>query len=234
MLLGAGDGELAFLGLDDVVLGKSALVQLVGEAVVAAADVELAAGDVIGDAFALDEAVAGDGDLVIGERSAVVDLLVVRGGHNDLARGNCELAVNGFCEAVVYGDVGLAAHDAVGLDDVCAAACVELAALDDCGKHIAVNKDAGGESVAAVDECGAVIHLLAAVCGDSDLGEDRLDGEFAFLGLDDVVCGKSAFVQFIGEAVVAAALVKLAAGHGVGRTLALSEAVSGDGNGGVG
>ena len=88
-----GDAELALDGGDGVVGGLGAVVQRVGEEVGGAADQGLAAGHVVGRALAVGPAVAGDGDVVVGERGAVVLLGVGGGGEGDLALVDLEGAV---------------------------------------------------------------------------------------------------------------------------------------------
>ena len=81
------------LGLGDgVVVGVSALVQLIGEGVVALAHHGLKTSNAVGCTLALDKAVAGDGDLIVGQSRTVVGLGSISGCQGDRARLNRKLA----------------------------------------------------------------------------------------------------------------------------------------------
>ena len=196
---GDGDGQGAELNGDVVVAGLGVVVQGVGELVVAGADIQLAAGDVVGCALALNE--AGHGHGVVGQSSAVVDLLVVRGDHEDIALGDFQSAVHRLSEGVVVGHFDLAAHDLVGGHNVVDGADVGDGAFHDRGQHIAFHQDFLSEGVAVVGQGGAVIDLFAAVGGDGDDSLDGLDHQGAVddhelhVGKVDVVVGEVSGLQ---------------------------------------
>ena len=138
------DAQLAGLGLDVVVLIKSAVVQRIGKLVIYAADIGYCAGYGVSCAFAIDEAVAAYGYIAVGQRCAVVDLRISCGGQSYIALSNSQRAVNRIADVVVAGHVFFAAHDLYRLYNVCAAACVGLAALDLYYEFIALGKCSGG------------------------------------------------------------------------------------------
>ena len=81
------------LGLGDgVVVGVGALVQRVGERVARFTSVELGTSDIEGRALALDEALTGDSDLVVGQNRAVVHLRSGGGRQGDRTRLNRKFA----------------------------------------------------------------------------------------------------------------------------------------------
>ena len=84
------EGALGFG--DGVVVGVSALVQRVGERVVALAHHSLKTSDVEGRALTLDKAVAGDSDFIVGQRRTVIRLGSVGGGQGDGTLGDFQIA----------------------------------------------------------------------------------------------------------------------------------------------
>ena len=176
-VLGDGDdhfsGNGGYLQLaggkgDVVVVGIKLIGSGVHDGVVNTADLGDGSGGLdLGD-FAVNEAAGGELVVGIGERLAVVDPAAALGLDDDYARGDGQGAVNGVGEFVVAGDIIAAAHDLVGLDNVCAAALVGLAALNDCLKHVAINEDALGEGAAIVGERLTVVLSGLAVRGDGD------------------------------------------------------------------
>ena len=216
-MLGDGDDHFSGNGLnfqlavfrsDSVVGSIGVVIQLVGEAVVAFADFGLAAGHGVGCAFAVNEAGGGDGDFVLGERSAVVDLLVGAGGQSDFARGDFKRTVDNLAKRVALGDVSAAvsSRDVVASDFVHNFAFVNInhAALDDYVQYVAIYEDALSEGVAVLGERGAVIGLAVAGCLDGDDCGYRAYHEAAVVCLDDdvllcrVSCADGAFRKCCG------------------------------------
>ena len=164
----SGDGESTGLSDDNVVAGLEILALGEGDGIGDAALVGYGAGGLDVADLAVNEAFVGDGDIGAGERGTVIGLIGALTGQSDLAFGDGQSAVLDLTEGVEVGDVHIAAHDAVGLDNVCAAAGVGLAALDGYMQYIAAEEDALSEGVSAVGKRGAVISLGVAVRGDGD------------------------------------------------------------------
>ena len=80
---------------DSVVIRIGALVQCIGKRVGGCARVGLGAGDAVRCALALDEAVAGDGDLIIGQSRAIVGLGSIGRRQGDGTLGDFQLAIFG-------------------------------------------------------------------------------------------------------------------------------------------
>ena len=230
----SGDGESTGLSDDNVVAGLEVLALGEGDGIGDAALVGYGAGGLDVADLAVNEAFVGDGDIGAGERGTVIGLIGALTGQSDLAFGDGQSAVLDLTEGVEVGDVGLAAHDLVGLDNVCAAAGVGLAAFDDCGKHVALGEDVLREVVAGLGERLTVVGLVRTLCGDVDHAGVLGDDQFAVFLSDGVVVSLGAFGQRVCEPVLAAALIGLAAGDVVGRTLACDEAAAADGDGGIG
>ena len=110
-----GDDELAVLGSHQVVGGVRALVEHIGEGVVALAHCGLRAGDGDGHALAVDKADAlalrSGGDGTVGERSAVVGLVGALGGKRDKALGDGDALGAGGVLALGVVGAGRTEHD---------------------------------------------------------------------------------------------------------------------------
>ena len=239
-VLGDGDDHLvcelghlegALDRLDLIVVGLGALVEGVGERVLGAADLGLGAGHVVRGALGACEALAGDLDLVLGQRLAVVDLLGVGGGQGDGARGDRERAINDDELDVL--EVGTVVGEVLGLELHLIGAGV--GALDGVvaveGEVLLGVERVGNLDVVAGDGLlDGVVLVLTRVLGD---GDDNLVGELGHgqraLDLGDGVVGSlGALVEGVLELVGGAADCGLGAGHVVGSALALGEAVASD------
>ena len=227
------NAERADLGIDVVVGSLGILVESIGKLVVHVADIGNGAGHVVGRAFALNEAVAGNGNRGVGERSAVVYLAVGRGGHGNIALFNGERAV---------------VHDKLNIAEVCVLVCkllcreahiVGAGVSAACGGISAesevvlcVQRIADGNVIAGNGLLAAVILLPSGIAGDGDgdLIGNGSNAERAEHGIDVVVGCLGIRVESIGKLVVHAADIGDGAGHVVGRTFALNEAVAGNGN----
>ena len=110
-----GDDELAVLGRHQVVGRVRALVELIGEGVVALAHCGLRAGDSDSRALAVDKADAlalrGGGDGTVGERSAVVRLVGVLRGKRDETLGDGDALGAGGVLALGVVGAGRTEHD---------------------------------------------------------------------------------------------------------------------------
>ena len=122
---GFGDLQRALSLGDGVVGGLGALVQRVGERVLRLADVGNRAGHVVGRALAVNEAVAANGDLRLGQGCAVVNLAGAGGGQGDAALVDGQGAGIGggdVIQVIVRADGIVAKRDVVGIGVSAAAA----------------------------------------------------------------------------------------------------------------
>ena len=90
-----GHFQRAFNSLDIVVGSLSVVLQRVGERVCRLARNGARAGNAVSCTFIANEAVSGDGYGIVGQRSAVVNLLIISGGQRHGALGHLEGAVVG-------------------------------------------------------------------------------------------------------------------------------------------
>ena len=158
------DLELTGGELDLVVTGLGVILERIGEGVVAFSCVGLSAGHGIRCALALNKAIACYGDSAVRERLAVIGLLGVCAGHDDTARRDGKSAVFECCLAVACGNIDIAVHDLVRLNDVRCLACVCYRAFNDRFDRV------------------ALVEL-------SDIGEAGLGKRFAVVGLSCIICG---------------------------------------------
>ena len=177
------DFELAELRFDRVVLGKRVLVQRVGELVLALADAQLAAGHVIGRAFAVRKAVVGYGHGVIRQRFAVVNLLAAAARHDHGALLDLQLAVAGRYQIVA----DLRFHS--GFDIHAVHSCDHVGGLAEVGKrafsghehgeYVAVARRERGRGESGLSQRRAVVLAARVARGDRHL--HRVDHHRAVL-----------------------------------------------------
>ena len=230
-----GNRQLAFGRGDRVVVSICALIQRVGEGILALAHLGLSAGNVVGCAFALHKAFATYSDFILRQRSAIVNLAVGRRCQGDstlvdrqlaglvldlvaashiLACGVDDLGIAGNQFARVLACVHFAATDLHRLDSIAfrqVHACVRIAIL--CTMCLAV---IGGGIVIGSDD-----YLFVFLLGIATLGNRQL----AFGRGDRVVVSICALIQRVGEGILALAHLGLSAGNVVGCAFALCKAV---------
>ena len=184
-----GDGQGSGHGADRVVVRVGAIVQRVGERVLALTDDRTGTGDVIGRAFAGDEAVARDRDVAVRQRGAVVFLAVGCARQGDGALRDLLITVGdgeGHVEVIVVvrelarrkTHHGLAGRVAV-LDHV-RTRCARRAGEREVIVHV-IQRGACGRGVAADRLFTAVVLIGAVRADDGDGDVDRLDLEAAVL-----------------------------------------------------
>ena len=226
-----GDGELAELGGDVVVVGRGALLQLVGEGVVAGAHQSLGAGDIVGGVFAGHKAFAGDGDLILGQRLAVILLGSGTGGQLDVALSDFQSAVS-IGDGIAGGDILTGGVDDLGVGrSVVGLANIGLRTGDgDRLDAVAVGQAGGGSLVTGQRLTGIDPGIAQGGNGDG------LGGDFQLtIDVGDVVAGGDILAGSVvdhggGRNVVALAHHSLGTGDGDG-----SDAVAGGQSGaGVG
>ena len=157
---------------DDVVVQIRAEVRRIGEGVGARARQRLRAEDVILYALAVDKAVSGLRDLILGQRLAVVGLGFRRGGQRHVALGDLKRAVSRRDVVVVRVRV-VSQFPGEG---VFAAADLRLRAGVDAGHALVLDEAVARHLDIALDQLAAVVHLLCRLGGDRHvaLGDRKL------------------------------------------------------------
>ena len=229
-----GHRQGAFNLADVVVVGLGAVFKRVSERVLAGALFRLAAGHVIGRAFAVNEPVAANGNGAVCQRLTVIDLLAVRACQRHVELSNLQLAVNDHefnvreVGAVVPEVLRRQLHriaSGIGSRDGRVAAEGEIT--------FCVQRIADHDVIACHGLLFSVVFFASAVFRDRNrnLVGILVHGQGAFNRCNVIVVGLGAIVQRIGKGVVAAALRGLATRHGIGRAFAVSEPVAANGNG---
>ncbi len=229
-----GHGQLAGQLGNGVVISLGVVVQGVGVGVVAAAHSRLAAGNSVGGTFAIRKAIAGDGDLVVGQGRTVVHLGIVCTLQSYCTLGDGQLTIHHhefhIGEVVAgVGEVGSLHVHVVGIR-IRAGHGVRAGEGEVSGGIQGVGN---GHVIAGHGMGFAVVLHGVAVLGDGDshfVGNGG-DGQLAGFRGDVVVGFQGVNMQIVGEDVVALAYVQLAAGNGGVHTLILGEAAAGDGHG---
>ena len=228
-----GDRQGAFCFCDGIVVCLCAFIQLVGEGILALAYQRLAAGHIIGCAFTFNKAVAVDCNFVICQGCTVVDLGVCCRGQGDGALADLQRAVHYhelyFFEVHIF---------------VCEVTCLQLhrVAAGICAIHgrvaaegevcLFVQRVADFHGVARDSLFCSVVLFRSAVFldGYGDLIGQLGNRQGAF-GLRNIVVGcLCAFIQLVGEGILALAYQRLAAGHIIGCAFTFNKAVAVDCN----
>ena len=228
---GRSDFQLAFGLFDCVVVRLRALVQRIGERVIALANVRLASRHVIRRAFAVSKAVsAANRHLVVRQRLAVVDLLARARGQRHLALLDHELAV--FDHERHLREVRVPVREVLRLQRHVVRARVGALHFRSAIKRevffrVQLVADVGNR-VARYGLLGSVILRGASVLLDrhNHFVRDRRDFQLAFGRGNRVVDRLRIAVQLVGERVLALANVRLRARHLVRRAFAFNKAVS--------
>ena len=228
---GRSDFQLAFGLFDCVVVRLRALVQRVGERVIALANVRLASRHVIRRAFAVSKAVsAANRHRAVRQRRAVVDLLIRSRGQRHLALLNHELAV--FDHERHLREVRVPVREVRSLQRHVVGARVgalhfRLAVKREVFFRVQLVADVGNR-VARYGLLGSVILRGASVLLDrhNHFVRGRSDFQLAFGLFDCVVVRLRALVQRVGERVIALANNRLASRHVICRAFAVSKAVA--------
>ncbi len=228
-----GHGQLAGCGLDVVVLRLGAFIQGVGEGVVTAANIQLAAGDVVGCAFAFGKAVAGNGNVAVGQRGAVVHLGVGGTGQGHVTLGDGQAAIHHH--ELHVGEVLAGVGEVGGLHVHVIGARIRAGYFCLAGEGeitFLVQLVVNGYRVALHRVSLAVVLHRIVVLGDSDghLVGHGSHGQGAGFRGDVVVICLGTLVQGVGEGIAAFTCLGLGAGDSVGGAFAVSEAVAGDGD----
>ena len=224
------DFQLAFGLFDCVVVRLRALVQRVGERVIALANVRPASRHVIRRAFAVSKAVAAYRHFAVRQRRAVVDLLIRSRGQRHLALLNHELAV--FDHERHLREVRVPVREVRSLQRHVVGARVgalhfRLAVKREVFFRVQLVADVGNR-VARYGLLGSVILRGASVLLDrhNHFVRGRRDFQLAFGLFDCVVVRLRALVQRVGERVIALANNRLASRHVICRAFAVSKAVA--------
>ncbi len=229
-----GHGQLAGQLGNGVVVSLGVVVQGVGVGVVAAAHSRLAAGNVVGCTFAISEAIASDGDLVVGQGRTVVHLGVVCTLQGYCTLGDDQLTIHHheFHVGEVVADVGEVISLHVHVVGIRIRAGYGIRAGE--GEVSGGIQGVGNGHVIAGHGMGfaVVLHGVAVLGdGDSHFVGNGGDGQLAGFRGDVVVGFQGVNMQIVGEDVVALAHVQLTAGDGGVHTLILGEAAADDGHG---
>ena len=227
---GRSDFQLAFGLFDCVVVRLRALVQRIGERVIALANIRLASRHVIRRAFVLRKAIAANRHFFLRQRIAVVDLLVRSRGQRHLALLDHELAV--FDLERHLREVRVRVREVRSLQRHVVGARVGALHFRSAVKRevffrVQLVADVGNR-VARYGLLGSVILLGASVLLDhhNHFVRGRSDFQLAFGLFDCVVVRLRALVQRVGERVIALANNRLASRHVIRRAFALNKAVS--------
>ena len=225
------DFQLAFGLFDCVVVRLRALVQRVGERVTALANNRLASRHVIRRAFAVSKSVsAANRHRAVRQCRAVVDLAVRSRGQRHLALLDHELAV--FDHERHLREVRVPVREVRSLQRHVVGARVgalhyRAAAKREVAFLVQLVADVGN-LVARYGLLGSVILRGASVLLDrhNHFVRGRSDFQLAFGLGDRVVVRLRAFVQRVGERVIALANIRLASRHVIRRAFAVGKAVS--------
>ena len=156
-----GDGQLAGFLLDFVVAGLGVGIQGVGEVVLAFAHIRLAAGDIIGCAFAVSEAHAANGHFAVGQGLAVVGLAIGSTGQGHCTRKDGNEAFHGAGDDVL---TGLVHRVLCHLGHNIGRACVRTGSFH--GDHIGEVCFRLGAAIPSHGDFRSVIVGLGAECHD--------------------------------------------------------------------
>ena len=228
---GRSDFQLAFGLFDCVVVRLRALVQRIGERVIALANIRPASRHVIRRAFVLRKAVsAANRHRVVRQRRAVVDLLIRSRGQRHLALLDHELAVFDLERHVR--EVRVDVREVRSLQRHVVGARVGALHFRSAVKRevffrVQLVADVGNR-VARYGLLGSVILRGASVLLDrhNHFFRGRSDFQLAFGLFDCVVVRLRALVQRIGERVIALANIRPASRHVIRRAFVLRKAVS--------
>ena len=247
------DRQVALILGDVVVGGRGALIQLIGEGVLARTSVGLKARGLGSEALLTDEAfllvgvVGGCGDLVVGQRGAVI---ILRGAarsqlHGTLGDSEAHVGSTGVDLERHVGEVRIGALEVIG---------VERLGVGDNGTSRGVDSDVrtgdsqinavvkrnvcSGELTVTTRDAGNLVTgnrvLLAVVDDGLALGLDCHDDCIGVGGNSELTGGRrdlvvvlvGALVESVGKGVIDGTNVGDGAGHVVRGTLALDEALA--------